>query len=53
MTEVIVAVGQVQDQEQVLIETELGVISVEYDHFVKDCLTTREEREIKYSRCSI
>ena len=24
----------------------------EYNHFAKDCLTTKEERQIEYSRCS-
>ena len=25
----------------------------EYDHFAKDCLTTKEERQSKFSRCLI
>ena len=47
VAEVVVIVGPDQNQEQELIDTELGVISVrEYDHFAKDCPTmTQEERE--------
>ena len=41
-------VGPGQDQEQVQIEIEYNVISVrEYNHFVKDCPTSREEKEIE------
>ena len=41
-----VKVDQGPDQEQVLTETRLGVTSVEYDHFAKDCQTmAREERK--------
>ena len=47
-TGIVVIVDQGQDQEQVQIQIELGCYKCrEYDHFAKDCPTTKEEREIE------
>ena len=46
MTGVVVIVGQGQDQKQVWLDRIRCYKCREYNHFTKDCLTTKEEREI-------
>ena len=56
MTGVVVIVGQGQDQEWVLIETELGVINVENIIILQKIVQQQlemKERHNKYSRCLI
>ena len=55
MTGVVAIVGQCQDQEQVLIEAELGVMSVGSSIISQNIVLQqpREERQNKYSRCLI
>ena len=56
MTGVVVIVGHGQDQKQVLIETELGVISVENMIILQKIVQQqlkKKGRQNKYSRCLI